>query len=118
MEDEVLRLGGNIELTGFSELDGGVMIVLKKIIGNYAKKMSERTADFERLHMTMKIVHAKEKSEKYEIHSKLIHGGSNILVGESVDRNLFVAVDDSLKKVVGSMSIEKPSWKDNVPKDE
>jgi hypothetical protein len=34
MEDNVLQLGGNIELSGFSNLEGGAMIVLKKIIGN------------------------------------------------------------------------------------
>ena len=70
MEDEVLQLGGNIELSGFSELDGGVMIVLKKIIGNYAKRMSEKASDFEKLSMNMKLVHAKEKSEKYNAKTK------------------------------------------------
>lgn len=36
---DTLELGGNIQLTGFSELNGGQMIVLKKIVGNYCEKI-------------------------------------------------------------------------------
>jgi hypothetical protein len=104
MEDETLQLGGNIELSGFSNLDSGVMIILKKIVGNYAKKMSERTSDFQKLHLTMKIVHATEKSEKYEIHAKL-HRDSGLLIGDHVDHNLFVAVDNSLKGIMNAIDI-------------
>ena len=41
MEDTV-ELGGNIQLNGFSRLDGASMIILKKIVGNYAKKIAEK----------------------------------------------------------------------------
>lgn len=102
MEEESLKLGGNIELSGFSELDGGIMIVLKKIVGNYAKRMSEQSSDFEKLHITMKTIHAKEKSEKYEVKARL-HKGGDVLPSEHVDRNLFVAVDNSLKGIMSSM---------------
>jgi len=34
MSDE-LQLGGNINLSGFKEIDSGSMVVLKKIVGNY-----------------------------------------------------------------------------------
>ena len=39
--DDTMQLGGNIELSGFSGVDGASMIVLKKIIGNYGKHFSE-----------------------------------------------------------------------------
>ena len=39
--EEILQLGGNIELAGFKELDRDSMVVLKKIVGNYAKKFAK-----------------------------------------------------------------------------
>ncbi len=102
-DEETLELGGNIELTGFRELDGGSMIILKKIVGNYAKKFSELAKNFEKLHLTMKAIHEREKSEKYELHAKVIDNGK-LYNAEAVDRNLFVAVDSILKKIEKEMS--------------
>jgi len=102
MDDNVLQLGGNIELSGFSEIDGGAMIILKKIVGNYAKKMADRSSNFEKLSLTMKSVHEKEKSKKYELHAKLIDNGK-AHTSSTVDRNLFVAIDSSLKAIMNSL---------------
>lgn len=98
MDEDVLQLGGNIELSGFKGLDGGIMIVLKKIIGNYAKKMSDRSENFEKLSLTMKPVH----ENKYELHAKLIDNGK-AHTSSVIDRNLFVAVDSSLKSIMNSI---------------
>ena len=98
-----MQLGGNIQLAGFRDIDGASMVILKKIIGNYVRKMSDITKKFESLHVTMKPVHETEKSEKYEIHAKLIDDGK-IFVSEVVERNLFIAVDNALKKVVNELS--------------
>ena len=38
---DVLELGGSIQLSGFSGIDGGQMVVVKKIVGNYAKRLSD-----------------------------------------------------------------------------
>lgn len=101
--DDNIQLGGNIELAGFKDIDGASMVVLKKIIGNYARRMSDISEKFESLHVTMKSVHETEKSEKYEIHAKLISNGKPF-VSEVVERNLFIAVDNSLKKIVNEIS--------------
>lgn len=101
--DDVLELGGSIQLAGFKDIDGASMIVLKKIIGNYARKMSDISEKFENLHVTMKPVHETEKSEKYEIHAKLMNNGKPF-VSEVVERNLFIAVDNALKKIVNEIS--------------
>jgi len=101
--DDIMKLGGNIQLAGFRDIDGASMIVLKKIIGNYVKKMSELSEKFESLHVTMKPIHVKEKSEKYEIHAKLLDNGKPV-VSEVVDRNLFMAVDSALKKIENELS--------------
>ena len=103
MEDnDNLQLGGNIELSGFGTLDGGVMIVLKKIVGNYARRMNEKAKNFEKLSLTMKLVHAKEKGEKYELHAKLLDNGQPI-TSSTTERNLFVGIDSVLKSVIGQM---------------
>ena len=94
MEDN-LQLGGNIELSGFGSLDGGAMIILKKIIGNYARKMSDKSKGFEGLKVSMKTVH----DNKYELHAKLMDNGK-AYVSSAVERNLFVAVDSALKKIM------------------
>ena len=103
MDDEQIKLGGNIQLTGFKIIDGSSMIVLKKIVGNYAKRISEITKKFEMLHITLKPIHEREKSQKYEIHAKVIDDGK-VYASETTERNLFVAIDSTLKKIVNELS--------------
>ena len=100
--DDDLRLGGNIQLTGFREIDSSSMIVIKKIVGNYTKRIAELTEKLEILHMTLKPIHEREKSEKYEVHAKVVDNGK-VYASETTNRNLFVAVDDVLKKIVSEL---------------
>ena len=102
MDEENHKLGGNIELSGFRDTDSSSMIILKKMIGNYANKLGELTKKMERLHITLKSIHEREKSEKYEVHAIIIDNGK-IYSSEAVDRNLFVAVDSVLKKLVNEL---------------
>ncbi len=92
------ELGGNIHLSGFSELDRGQMIVLKKIIGNYARKFSERSEKFEQLSLSMKPIHQNSANRGYELHAKLMDNGKPY-AGEATEQNVFVAVDSALKKI-------------------
>lgn len=98
MEDN-LQLGGNIELSGFGSLDKGIMVILKKIVGNYARKMSDMSSNFENLSLRMKTVH----DNKYELHAKLMDNGK-AFTSSTVERNLFVAVDSVLKKIMKEIS--------------
>ena len=97
-----VQLGGNIQLSGFRDIDSSSMIVLKKIIGNYARRISELADKMQSLHVTLKPIHEREKSEQYEVHAKLIDDGK-VYASEMVDRNLFVAVDSVLKKMVNEL---------------
>lgn len=101
--EEPMQLGGNIELSGFRDIDGASMVVLKKIIGNYGRRLSEISGKFEKLSVIMKHVHETEKSSKYEVHAKLVDDGKPF-ASEAVERNLFVAVDSALKKIVNEVS--------------
>ncbi len=95
-------LGGNIQLTGFRNIDDSSMIVLKKIIGNYAKRIAELTKKLETLHITLKQVHQREKSEKYEVHAMIVDDGK-VFASEITERNLLAAVDKVLKKIVNEL---------------
>ena len=35
-----LELGGNIQLTGFRDLDPAALVIVKKIVGNFVKEMN------------------------------------------------------------------------------
>ena len=96
--NDTLELGGNIVLTGFRELDGATMVILKKLVGNYVKKISERAERFEQLALIVKPIHQQENSKKYELYAKLLDNG-HVFNSEVVDKNIFVAVDSALKKL-------------------
>ncbi|MCX6709394.1 MAG: hypothetical protein NTV63_00350 [Candidatus Woesearchaeota archaeon] len=93
-----MQLGGNIELIGFSDIDKAQLVVVKKMVGNYAKKFSEMVKNFEKLSIAMKEIHNVEKPGSYEINAKIMAEGRPI--NSSVtDRNLFFGIDKALKVV-------------------
>lgn len=96
-----LVLGGNIQLTGFRELDPATLIIVKKVVGNFVKHIST-VAAFQNLNITLKSVHEREKSEKYELHAHL-KTDNNIHTSYVVERNLLVGLDSVLKKVEKEM---------------
>jgi ribosome-associated translation inhibitor RaiA len=94
----MMELGGNIELVGFNDLDSSELVILKKVIGNYARKFSDYLKeDYEKLTITLKQVHGK-KSTKYEVQGKLMVKGKPVNV-DHADINLFVTIAETLKKL-------------------
>ena len=104
MDDDTVTLGGNIQLSGFGEVDPADMMVLRKIIGTRAKQFSKKCKNMELLKLTMKKVHGQERSEKYEVHVMIIEDGSRY-TSTTTERNLFFAVDGSLKKIESEIGI-------------
>ncbi len=51
--DEVIRLGGNIELKGFDDIDRQHMMILKKIIGNHVKDLTSTGANYQKLELCL-----------------------------------------------------------------
>ena len=102
MDEESHKLGGNIELSGFRDIDSSSMIVVKKIVGNHARRIAELSKKLETIHITLKPIHQREKSEKYEVYVRVLDDGK-VFASEAVDRNLFVAIDDALKRVTSEM---------------
>lgn len=99
--DDTLALGGNIELSGFKDVDNSKMIVLKKIVGNYVRKLTDSNSKFEKLSLNVKQV-GSETSNKYEVHGKVICDGK-VYTSDVTDRNIFVVTDTVLKKIDNSM---------------
>src|SRR3989344_2064329 len=97
--DDLMQLGGNISLAGFKDLDPAKMVVVKKITGNYVRKMQEKTNKFESLSLHLKPVH----SSKYELQAKAIVNGQPYNA-EITDFNLFFVLDKALAKILGEIS--------------
>ncbi|MCF7867034.1 hypothetical protein K9L67_05935 [Candidatus Woesearchaeota archaeon] len=97
MEDD-MELGGNIRLSGFNVLQKPEVVVVKKIVGSYARKFSDNLQGYESLDLHLKEIHKTESSEKFELHAKLINQGK-IITTEVTERNIFIAVDSALKKI-------------------
>ena len=91
MTEDVQQLGNVIELVGFSKVDGGSMIVLKKIIGSYVRRMSDNVPGFEKVRISL------DTSNEYKVTAEAIVQGSS-KVFEDIEKNLFVVVDSCLKK--------------------
>jgi ribosome-associated translation inhibitor RaiA len=89
-----IQLGDRIELNNFEELDPGELTVLKKMIGNHANKFHE----FSKLHLHLKAVHKKEKSQKYQINGQLEIDNKH-LESESTNFNLFFAINEVLDRL-------------------
>lgn len=96
--DENMQLGGNITLSGFNVIQKPEVVVVKKIVGSYARKFSDQLKGYEGLELNLKEVHKTESSEKFELHAKLVFEGK-IETSEVTDRNIFIAVDSALKKL-------------------
>ncbi|MFT4304675.1 MAG: hypothetical protein ACMXX8_01155 [Candidatus Woesearchaeota archaeon] len=97
-----IQLGGNIELRGFSDFSGGDMIIIKKIVGNHVKRISEIAEKFENIKISLKTIHEIEDSKKFEIKVLLLADGTHS--AEVTERNIYVGIDKILKKVINIIS--------------
>ena len=94
----MIQLGERIQLSNFEGLEPGELTILKKMIGNHANKFH----DFKKLHITLKEVHKKEKSQKFQVNA-LLEIKNDIFESESTHYNLFFTINevlDRLKKQV------------------
>jgi hypothetical protein len=92
----MIELGGNIKLEGFHNVDAASLIIIKKIVGNYAKKMQEQSPSFQELTLLMN-----QTSNAINIQAQLkAEKTSNAQVSEA---NLFFAVDKALAELLAGM---------------
>lgn len=94
----MIELGGNVVLSGFREVDPVTLIAAKKIVGNHMKTLTLHLGEkFRKITITLKPVHKRETSQKYELNVHL--SADRDYHAEFVDRNLLTAVDTVLRKI-------------------
>lgn len=94
----MIELGGNIQLVGFKELGYAEFVVIKKVVGNYARKFSAHKP-FSALKLSLKPIHkTQDEVTKFEIKGSLERNGTRVHA-EIVEHNLFIALDKILKKL-------------------
>lgn len=92
----MLELGGNIFLDNFDETEPGRLIIVKKIVGNYTKEISEKVKKFK------KIIVSLEKGDKIKVKVKV--EAEKEFSGEGEGGNLFFALDSALAEVLKSVN--------------
>lgn len=97
--DAVKQLGGNISLINF-EMDTMHGIAVRKIAGNYAKKLAE-IADYKEIKIRLK-THAHGKAVLHEIDANTeLTGHKDIMLSSNTsDYNLFSALSAALEKII------------------
>ncbi|MBI2105640.1 hypothetical protein HYT56_02260 [Candidatus Woesearchaeota archaeon] len=90
----MIQLGERIELKDFDSLEPGELTILKKMIGNHANKFHE----FTKLHIHLKNVHKKEKSQKFQINAQLELDEKHY-EAETTNFNLFFAINEVLESL-------------------
>ena len=103
MKKEVPQSGLNIEFTGFRDIDESSINIIKKVVNNHARRISELTKNPEFIKITLKPVHEREKGEKYEIHAMISDNGK-VHTSETTGRNLLSSVDDAMNKIINELS--------------
>lgn len=84
-----IELGGNIKLIGFKEIEPAKLIVIKKVVGNYAKQISEKIGEIQELAVEMQDTEVKS-TLKYQ---------DKTLESKDKDKNLFFCLDKALAKI-------------------
>ena len=93
------ELGGNIVLSNF-DLDNQEMIIIKKIVGNYAEKI-RRLRQYKELKIEMR-THLKAKNKNFEINARLEYDGGQA-IAEAQGLNPFVLTTEILKKILNEV---------------
>lgn len=91
-----MELGGNIFLENFEEVESGKMIVVKKVVGNYTKNISEKSKDFKKITISLK------KESNFEIEVKVETDKEIISIAK--EDNLFFALDRALSEVLSKVA--------------
>lgn len=90
MTEDVVELGGNIQLSGFKDVERASLVVVKKLVGSYARKFSDNLQNFEKLGV--------ELSGDFNVKATLKITDQEF-VAEAKANNLFFALDAALKDI-------------------
>ena len=100
---ESVSLGGNIDLVGFKQVSLADVVIVKKLVGHYTRKIQEHSQNFEKIQVSLKEIHKIDNNAKHEIHVKVLDAGKSFNA-EVIDKNIFTALDGALKKILTEVS--------------
>ena len=93
----MIELGGNIKLDGFNSVDIPTLIVVKKMVGNYAKKISDNVVPVHELIINLKEIDNQNRVVK--LNATLVSGEKKF-DSEVNEINLFFAIDKALQQIM------------------
>ena len=93
----MIQLGGNIELEGFEAIEPGKLVVVKKLVGNYARQISDSSKEFEKLSVSIS-----RNNEGYTLTAMAVIAG-NKKSEEAKDKRLFYGLDQVLGALLNSV---------------
>jgi len=96
-EDKETKLGGNLALVGFEILEPTELVVVKKIVGNYIRKMSNN-GNYKEMKLTLQ-QHKHGKTFKHEIKGLALfeEGRFN---SDAMEWNLYTALSKVCDKML------------------
>ncbi|MBN1274948.1 hypothetical protein JXA12_01525 [Candidatus Woesearchaeota archaeon] len=95
----MIELGGNIRLHGFEELDHAELLIAKKLVGSYIRKVCDHAGKCEQADITMERV-AAGFSLQAEVKTAERSAEASV-----TGANVFMAIDDALKAVLRELDI-------------
>lgn len=88
-----MELGGNIELINFEDIEPGKLVVIKKIVGNFTKQISDSQQGFKKI--TVELIDKENNTIKGTLTLE-----EETRIEEATDDNLFFALNSMLNKLL------------------
>jgi len=104
VKEKEAKLGGNIALVGFEVLEPAELIVIKKIVGNYVRKMCEN-GNYKEMRLTLQ-QKKHGKSFKHEIYGLALFGEGRFH-SSSMDWNLYTVVANVCESILQELLHKK-----------
>ncbi|MFC1690637.1 hypothetical protein ACFL0W_00525 [Nanoarchaeota archaeon] len=91
-----IQLGGNIELEGFGHVDRDGMVVVKKMVGIAAKRMSDKDPKFQSLKIIL------ERPGGFNV-TAIMKTQDNTNSAQATHGNLYMVLNEVLENVIGQL---------------
>ena len=90
-----ITLGGNIELNGFQNADGGTRTIVMKMIGQFTKDAQAKCSKFEKIAVNL--------SGNYDVSVVLYDNGKEI-IGKASSSNALIAFGDAIRDLQAKLA--------------
>ncbi len=95
----MIELGGNIFLEGFDILERAELLIAKKLVGGYVRRISDEIAPCDKVEIKLK------KVEKYEVSVSLMVNDKSTKT-KTNGENLFITIDSAFKKALKEINVK------------